>query len=220
MGCQSQICRDSNELNGSRIPCFSNMSRWARTSLTQAHLYQTAVFSLPSSPELLVVKDYVKDNAQTVPTLGLAPPSWYMHSYENRTRESSAQQMTMHKTLHQQPREEEFGSREWIATLNLDNAGRYRHISVQGHCSSLQAFTDVKMLQMTSPEREEIKKGFYVPESPPKPSTRLSRTGQVQQYPRCRIDVLPGPQLQQPAADSRAAISRVSAACNGGPVRL
>ncbi|KAH7934428.1 hypothetical protein HPB51_029189 [Rhipicephalus microplus] len=91
--------------------------------------------------------------------------------------------------------------RVWFARvdcdLNLDNAGRYRHISVQGHCSSLQAFTDVKMLQMTSPEREEIKKGFYVPESPPKPSTRLSRTGQVQQYPRCCIDVLPGPQLQQ-----------------------
>ncbi|KAH7934662.1 hypothetical protein HPB51_028980 [Rhipicephalus microplus] len=154
-------------------------------------------FSLPSSPELMVLKDYVKDNAQTVPTLGLAPPSRYMHSDENRTRESSAQQMTMHATLHQQPRGEEFGSREWIATLNMDNAGRYRHISVQAHCSSLQAFTDMKMLQMTSPEREEIKKGFYVPESPPKPSTRLSRTGQVQQYPRCCIDVLPGAQLQQ-----------------------
>uniref|UniRef100_A0A6M2D424 Putative transcription factor ap-1 n=1 Tax=Rhipicephalus microplus TaxID=6941 RepID=A0A6M2D424_RHIMP len=120
-----------------------------------------------------------------------------MQSDENRTRESSAQQMTMHTTLHQQPRGEEFGSREWIATLNLDNAGRYRHISVQAHCSSLQAFTDLKMLQMTSPKLEEIKKGFYVPESPPKPSTRLSCTGQVQQYPRCCIDVLAGLQLQQ-----------------------
>ncbi|KAH7984866.1 hypothetical protein HPB51_026906 [Rhipicephalus microplus] len=117
-------------------------------------------FSLPSSPELLVVKDYVKDNAQTVPTLGLAPTSWYMHSDENRTRESSAQQMTMPTTPHQQPRGEEFGSREWIATLNLDNAGRYRHISVQAHCSSLQVFTNLQMLQMTSHEREEIKKAL------------------------------------------------------------
>uniref|UniRef100_A0A6M2D3M0 Putative transcription factor ap-1 n=1 Tax=Rhipicephalus microplus TaxID=6941 RepID=A0A6M2D3M0_RHIMP len=150
-------------------------------------------FSLPSSPELLVVKD----NAQTVPTLGVAPPSWYMHSDENRTRESSAEQMTMHTALHQQPRGEEFGSSEWIATLNLDDAGRYRNISVQAHCSSLQAFTDLKMLQMTSPERKEIKKGFYVPELPPKPSTRLSCTGQVQQYLRCCIDVLPGLQRQQ-----------------------
>ncbi|KAL3220350.1 hypothetical protein MRX96_029918 [Rhipicephalus microplus] len=105
--------------------------------------------------------------------------------------------MTMPTTPHQQPRGEEFGSREWIATLNLDNAGRYRHISVQAHCSSLQVFTNLQMLQMTSHEREEIKKGFYVPESPPKPSTRLSCTGQVQQYLRCCIDVLPGPQWQQ-----------------------
>ncbi|KAL3198997.1 hypothetical protein MRX96_044096 [Rhipicephalus microplus] len=45
-------------------------------------LVSNCSFSLPSSPEFLVVKEYVKDNAETVPALGLH----HRHGICNPTR--------------------------------------------------------------------------------------------------------------------------------------
>ncbi|KAL1477685.1 hypothetical protein MTO96_035554 [Rhipicephalus appendiculatus] len=53
------------------------------------------------------------------------------------------------------------------------------------------------MLQLTSPEREELNMGFYILETPPKPTMLFSHTEEEEQYPSCYADMLPPLQPQQ-----------------------
>ncbi|KAL1475295.1 hypothetical protein MTO96_037395 [Rhipicephalus appendiculatus] len=152
--------------------------------------------SLPWSPEHSAMDDYVKYKTQTVPALGPTPPLWYRSSDEDISGEVSVQQTTTHQAPQQQSRCEELILCERTVTLDLDNVGRSQNISEQARCWSLQALPDLSRLQVTSPEREEFNKGFYVPETPSKPTTLLSRTAD-QQYASCYADVLPPLQPQQ-----------------------
>ncbi|KAL1418127.1 hypothetical protein MTO96_026145 [Rhipicephalus appendiculatus] len=139
-------------------------------------------FIVPSSSEHSVLDDYVKDKTRTVPALGTAPPLCSIESYEDSSGGDGAPQTMVHQAPQPEPRCEQLSSRKRTVTVHLDNAGRCQHISEQADPSSLLTSPDLNMLQLTSTEREELNMGFYVPETPPKPTTLFSLTEETEQY--------------------------------------